>query len=157
MTTPLSPEIPEADIGSPAASSSPKQQKKNLKAKKNGWHDTPLKVVVVNCWSIVGKKAQMLNLLDATQADVIIGTESWLTSMIPDSEICPPGYTMFRKDRANGTGGGVFILISSELVSRPWLLRSQRGRDGLGSDTSQWIYQHLFPFIAHQTTVIKII
>ena len=52
-----------------------------------------------------------------TQADVIIGTESWLTSMIPDSEVCPPGYTMFRKDRANGTGGGVFILISSELVS----------------------------------------
>ena len=72
---------------------------------------------MVNCRSIVGKKAQMLNLLDATQADVIIGTESWLTSMIPDSEICPPGYTMFRKDRDNGTGGGVFILISSELVA----------------------------------------
>ena len=58
----------------------------------------------------------MLNLVDATQADVIIGTESWLTSDIPDSEICPPGYTMFRKDRVNRTGGGVFIMYVNHLT-----------------------------------------
>ena len=115
-TTPLSPELPEVDIGSPAASSSPKQNK-NIKAKKNGRHDIPLKVIVVNCQSVVNKKAEMLNLVDATQADVIIGTESWLTSDIPDSEICPPGYTMFRKNRVNRTGGGVFIMISCEFIS----------------------------------------
>ena len=91
-------------------------KKKTQRAKKNGQNDIPLKVAVVNCRSIAKKKPELLNLLEATQADVIIGTESWLTDSISDSEICPPGYTMFRKDRASGIGGGVFLMISSEFV-----------------------------------------
>ena len=114
-TTPLSPQIPDVDIGSPSASSSPKPQK-NQKAKSKGWNDIPVKVAVINCRSIVKKKAELLNVLDATQADVIIGTESWLTNSIPDSEVCPPGYSISRKDRDSGIGGGVFILTSNDFV-----------------------------------------
>ena len=77
-TTPLSPETLELGIGNPAASSSPKQhhQRNCKKTKKNGRNDIPLKVAVVNCRSVVNKKPEMLNLLEATQADVVIGTES---------------------------------------------------------------------------------
>ena len=115
-TTPQSPEIQEIDIGSPSASSSPKHQTKSQRAKKNGRNDIPLKVTVVNLRSIAKQKPELLILLEATQADVIIGTESWLTDSISDSKICLPGYTMFRKDRASGIGGGVFLMISSEFA-----------------------------------------
>jgi hypothetical protein len=59
----------------------------------------------------------MLNFVEATDADVIIGTESWLSKEIKDSEICPPDYNIYRKDREHGKGGGVFIMVSSQYIS----------------------------------------
>ena len=38
-----------------------------------------------------------------------MGCESWLTNDILSSEIFPPNYTIFRKDRALQQGGGVFL------------------------------------------------
>ena len=117
-----------------------KNQKKSQRATKNGRNDIPLKVAVVNCRSIAKKKPELLNLLQATQADVIIGTESWLTDSISDSEICPPGYTMFRKDRASGIGVGVLLKVSSECVcSDPGFLCPLRSGDGMGSNASHRI------------------
>ena len=47
-----------------------------------------------------------------------MGTESWLTPDIKDSEIFPSGYSIFRKDRMSGAlGGGVFQAIKSDLLS----------------------------------------
>lgn len=112
---PSSPESPVTDIGSPTAASSPKQH--HQKHKRNGRKDVPLKVAVINCRSIVNKRAEIANLIDSTHVDVIVGTESWLTPEIQDSEVCPPGYNMFRKDRAQGRGGGVLILISKDYIS----------------------------------------
>jgi hypothetical protein len=108
--------IVTALIGSPAAASSPKQTANNT-AKRTGRRDVPLKIAVVNCRSIVSKQAEVLNLVEGTRTDIIIGTESWLTKDIKDSEICPVGYNIFRKDRLNGKGGGVFIMVSNEYVS----------------------------------------
>ena len=47
----------------------------------------------------------------SSEADIIVGTESWLTPDITDSEIFPPDLTIFRKDRSQKTGGGVFIAV----------------------------------------------
>jgi len=37
-------------------------------------------------------------------------TESWLTGVVPNSLICPPGYVAFRRDRET-SGGGVAIFL----------------------------------------------
>lgn len=46
--------------------------------------------------------------------DIVILTETWLTSSISDDEIIPPGYTVCRKDR-DSRGGGVAILFREHL------------------------------------------
>lgn len=43
--------------------------------------------------------------------DFIFGTESWLDETILNSEIFPPTYDVYRKDR-NCHGGGVFLLAN---------------------------------------------
>ena len=49
-------------------------------------HIFKLKVLNVNCQSIVNKKAEFHALLDHHNPDVVIGTESWLTADHLDSE-----------------------------------------------------------------------
>ena len=79
-----------------------------------------LTVIVTNCRSLVNKKAELINLLDSTKADIAICTETWLNSSISDSEICPDNYSLFRNDRTDRRGGGVAILTSNKLmVSQP--------------------------------------
>ena len=78
--------------------------------------DIPLKILVVNCRSVVDKKPQMENLIDSTQADIILGTESWLNDQHLSTAVFPKGFKVFRKDRCGQTGGGVFILVSERLV-----------------------------------------
>ena len=51
--------------------------------------------------------------------DVLVGTESWLTSDIQNSEIIPPdlGYSIFRKDRMSSVGGGYFLVKDTIIAS----------------------------------------
>ena len=70
-------------------------------------NNRPLRVANVNFQSIVGKKAEVLNLLDSVKPDVVTGTETWLTSVIDSAEIFPDIYTVYRKDLGNTNGGGV--------------------------------------------------
>ena len=44
-------------------------------------------------------------LIDSTNPDILIGTETWLSSSISSSEFFPSGYTVYRKDREDGYGG----------------------------------------------------
>jgi hypothetical protein len=51
---------------------------------------------------------------DSIKPDIIIGTETWLDKDIKDSEICPKGYILHRKDRNSKnqrTGGGVLLAM----------------------------------------------
>ncbi len=50
--------------------------------------------------------------------DVFAISETWLDDSIKDSEICPPGYTVFRNDR-NRNGGGVAIFVYNRVRFRP--------------------------------------
>ena len=55
--------------------------------------------------------------MESTQADIVLGTESWFKSDHLSTAIFPKGYKVYRKGRVNKTCGGVFILVSEKLVS----------------------------------------
>ncbi len=57
------------------------------------------------------------NLIFSGDWDLVFVTETWLINGILDSEICPPGYQCFRKDRdgygGRDRGGGLLLLAKS--------------------------------------------
>ena len=57
-----------------------------------------LKILNVNFQSVVNKVADLHCLVETERPDVIIGTESWLSANIKDSEIFRQGYTPYRAD-----------------------------------------------------------
>ena len=58
----------------------------------------------------------MLTTVIEVKKPMIIGlTESWCHKDIEDSEIAIDGYTLFRKDRLVGIGGGVLLYVSEDL------------------------------------------
>ena len=69
--------------------------------------------------SVRNKIPEFHTMLDIEQPDIVVGTESWLTPDILDSEIVPTNleYAMFREDRTSNTGGGVFILVKNDIIA----------------------------------------
>ena len=65
-------------------------------------------------------------MIESTQADIVIGTESWLDDSIKSSEIFPSNFRSYRRDCSTGArGGGVFLLVSDKFQSNePEELRS---------------------------------
>ena len=106
------------DSRSPSSEASMSQPQPSRRERK----DRPMRVVIMNCQSCCNKKAEISNLLDSTQPDVVIGTESWLHKDIYSSEIFPDNYEVFRNDRqgkhGHQQGGGVFILVLREYLAR---------------------------------------
>ena len=71
----------------------------------------------MNCQSIKSKKADLELVIDDHEPDILMGTESWLTSDTYNSEIFPSSYSILRKDRLSNThGGGVFQAIKNDLI-----------------------------------------
>ena len=64
-----------------------------------------------------GKPAQLQTLIQSTNADIVIGSESWLNPDISSSEVFPPDFTCYRNDRSRSKGGGVFLLVSNHFDS----------------------------------------
>ena len=75
-------------------------------------------MAVVNCRSLRNKIPEFHHLIQSTKCNVIIGTESWLTNDDPINEIFPKSFTVYRKDRINRAGGGVFIAVKNSIVSQ---------------------------------------
>ena len=88
-----------------------------------------LNLVVVNCRSIRNKQAEFFELTRNTSADIILGNESWLSEEIASSEIFPPNYTVYRKDRGDRLGGGVFIAVRNYLVCQLEDLQSRENAE----------------------------
>ena len=76
-------------------------------------HATSLKIVAINFQSVCAKKEDLWCLIDAAKPDVFIGSEKLLMSDISDSEIFPPGYHVYRGDRADGYGVLFFGISTS--------------------------------------------
>ena len=74
----------------------------------------------MNARSIRNKKPEFLNLIQKLP-DIMVCTESWLNDSVTNGEIFPPSltkqYNVFRRDRSHTSGGGVFIAVSSDLIS----------------------------------------
>ena len=78
----------------------------------------PLKLLNVNCQSIKSKQCRIKNLVESTDPDIVVCTETWVDPTIIDSQIFPSQYNLFRKDRAV-TGGGVLIAVKKDHLSSP--------------------------------------
>ena len=53
------------------------------------------------------------DLMCAENPDIICVNETWLNQNISNSEILHSGFTIFRRDRSDGGGGGVLIAIKT--------------------------------------------
>ena len=105
----------------PISSSTPKAQHGKPKGNNPG-RQIPLKrnvkILIMNFQSIVNKKEDFANLINATDPDVIIGSETWLNKDIMNGEIFQnETYEVSRKDRNDGHGG-VLIAIKRSLNSQ---------------------------------------
>ena len=56
-------------------------------------------------------------MVESSNPDIICRTEMWLTSSILNSDVFPPGYTIYRKDRKGGYCG-VVLAIKDNLTSQ---------------------------------------
>ena len=72
-----------------------------------------LKIVNWNCRSIFSNQGEFQNFLDNSKPHLVGLTETWLK---PNKSIKFKGYDVIRRDRVNGLGGGVAVLISRELT-----------------------------------------
>ena len=61
----------------------------------------------------MNKRAEFIHLIDSLKPDFIVGTETWLSDLIKNSEIIPDNmnFTIYRRDREDSYGG-VMIAIS---------------------------------------------
>ena len=109
------PSLASSSIGSPQAFSSPKSTNPvpdNVPKHKPKYSPKRLTVLNMNCRSVVDKKLELKYLTDQTKPDIIAGTESWLNPTHFNNEIFDTEtYSIFRKDRTNKKGGGVFLAI----------------------------------------------
>jgi len=75
-----------------------------------------LSIAVINCQSVFAKRTSLWNFIEHEHPDIMIGNESWLNPNIYSSEVFPPEYNVFRKDRSDGYGG-VFIACHNKLTT----------------------------------------
>lgn len=73
-----------------------------------------LSFLYTNIRSLLNKWDELMLYISDLAPDLIAVTETWLSSEIPDSELCLPGYSIFRADRC-GRGGGVLLLCKTVL------------------------------------------
>ena len=72
------------------------------------------KLIVINCQSLLSKKDLFFYFVSNHNPDFVVGSESWLTHSILNSEVFPSNFTVFRKDQ-DGGHGGVFIACRSSI------------------------------------------
>ena len=76
------------------------------------------RVVLFNSKSIKNKTSLLSAFVkqQSVEPDLIFITETWLSEVILDSQVCPEGYSIIRCDRINRIGGGVLVLYRKGLL-----------------------------------------
>ena len=76
-----------------------------------------LRILVINFQSLRNKGKLLECVIEDTDPDIIMGTETWLDTGLKSSEILPYqlGYDIQRRDRPNDPHGGVLIASKSHL------------------------------------------
>ncbi len=115
-------------LSPPAATSSPKQRlpsvehsrhvKSGNKSSRPPGKRQSIKTLVINFDGIKNKVANLAATIANYTPDVIIGTETHIDSSINSSELFPPDYSVYRKDRGGGISkGGVLIATRNDLIA----------------------------------------
>ena len=102
-----------SSFGNPPFTSSPKARNNYEHFK----HPDKLRVIIINFQNIKNKAPDLQMVIDSTKPDVIIGTESWLSSDVNAAEVFPPDFEVFRCDRKDDPHGGVLIATRQTMVS----------------------------------------
>ena len=76
-----------------------------------------------NCQSIIPKITELSSIVASINPDVFVGTETWLSTSVSSSEILPPGYVAYQKDR-NSHDGSVLIAHKNSLNSHQIIVDS---------------------------------
>ena len=73
----------------------------------------------INCNSILSpeRAAIFKATVEHHSPDIIFGCESKLSPDTPTGACFPQGYTIYRKEREFGSGGGVFLAVANNLTS----------------------------------------
>lgn len=82
------------------------------------------RTLIINCNSAPGKRAEIAHLIDYTQPDALLMTETKVDDTVSSAEFMPLNYKVYRKDRKKG-GGGVLLAIKSNYVSEEVPLNSK--------------------------------
>ncbi|CAC5422988.1 unnamed protein product [Mytilus coruscus] len=99
-----------SDCIKPIHASTPERKNQSYRPKPK---NIPIKMLTVNFQSIKSKQGQVKNLVESTQPDIVLGTETWIDPTITDIQIFPPNYHIYRNDR-NLKGGRVLIAIKND-------------------------------------------
>jgi len=98
----------ELNLGPPAASMSDVMRLGVL----NVWSDV-MRLGILNVWSAVNKAAQVHDIIDSHNLDLLVLTETWFNGRLPPAvtdDVAPAGYAVVHSFRQNGDGGGVSII-----------------------------------------------
>lgn len=65
------------------------------------------------------KREDLSSVVDSSTADIVVLTETWLSSKIRNSEIldCQKRFNIYRHDREERNGGGVMIAVADNVQS----------------------------------------
>ena len=100
----------ESSIGSPEYTSSPKSHRNVPLSKKKAC------ILAINFQSIRSKRESFWAMLEYSDPDVILASETWLNPTIAEREVLPANYKFVaRKDRPNSSHGGVAIIAKHDL------------------------------------------
>ena len=89
-------------------------------------HQAPknnLHVIVANCNSVASKSAELANLVDYTEPDILLLTETKLDNRVSSSEFLPQGYTCASRLDRNRSGGWVMIMTRSSLQAESIMIK----------------------------------
>lgn len=62
------------------------------------------------------KVADLATVIEERKPDITLGNESWLRPDINGNEVLPSNYYVFRKNRVNRAGGGVFQAVKKDII-----------------------------------------
>ena len=88
---------------------------------------TSIRSLVINCNGIASKKAELESVIDYTDPDVLIITETKIDDTVHTSEFLPSNFKAFRRDRTR-RGGGVLIAVKEQFAANELPLHDVDGQ-----------------------------
>ena len=86
----------------------------------NSFHFVPA-LLLLNTMSLAPKIDEIAYTIKQKNLDLALFTETWLKESIPDQSIKITGYQLFRRDRKNGSHGGVCAFIEDSIECKTLL------------------------------------